>query len=53
MDPQPPLIGKAPKVKVIIVTDTVNELEKLLADKFKIAASYPHAKGAIFLLIKE
>lgn len=50
---QPPLISKAPKVKVLLVKEEMDELEKLLTEKWKIAAAYNHALGALFLLMKD
>ena len=57
MDKPVPLIGQEikapPKVKVILVKEEMTELEDQLTKGWKIAASYPHAKGALFLLMRD
>lgn len=46
-------IGKVPKVKVLLVKQGVEELEKLLKEGWKMASTFPHAQGALFLLMKD
>lgn len=48
-----PVIGQKPKVKVILVKQTLDEMEKLLDQGWKIASTFPHAQGALFLLMKD
>lgn len=46
-------IAAKPKVKVILVKQSLDEFEKLLAQNWKIASTFPHAQGALFLLMKD
>lgn len=48
-----PTIGAIPKVKVILVKQGVDELEGLIQKGWKIASTFPHAQGALFLLMKD
>lgn len=52
MEP-PIMVKKAPQVKVVLIKEEMDPLEKLLNEKWKIAAAYQHSQGALFLLMKD
>jgi len=42
-----------PRIKVILVKQTLEELQLMLDDDWKIASTMPHAQGALLVLVKE
>lgn len=53
MQPNMPATPKPPQIKVILVKQGLEEFQKLLDTGWKIASTFPHASGALFLLAKD
>lgn len=51
MPPKKPLFKQPePEVKVILVEDTLAEMQTMIDKGWKIASVFPHAKGALFIM---
>lgn len=46
-------IKAAPKIKIIIITDSTDELNNMIEHGWKIASNFPHASGALFMMAKD
>ncbi len=46
-------INKRPSIKVILIKQDLKEFQDLLDKGWKIASTFPHAQGALFLLMKD
>lgn len=43
----------SPKIKIVLVTNDVTELNEMLEKGWKIASNFPHAEGALFMMAKD
>jgi hypothetical protein len=42
-----------PEIQALFVTASMNELQSMIDQGYKIASCFSHAKGAIFIMVRE